>query len=270
MMHARAARRLAPPPRARRCSPGRPASSRRPAPAGAANGATTPATRGSPSTRRSIRSTSDNVGNLRIAWRRPAVADELRAAAAGPALRQQPSLDAADDRRRAVRLERHRPGRGVRPGHRQDDLGAGGSTATAPRRGPRAASPTGGPAPTRVCWPCAASTWWRSSRRPARSSAASAATDASTCCPAIGPQATGFAWTSAPQVCNDVVIIGSVDDRLAATQGRWPPGQRAGDRRPDREACAGRSIRFRGQARSATRPGRTTRGRTAARPTSGR
>ena len=60
-----------------------------------------------------------------------------------------------------------------------------------------------------------------------------------------------------------------VDDRLARQQG----GAARERSRPSTCAPAsrgGRSTRFPGLARSATRPGRTTRGPTAARPTSGR
>ena len=49
------------------------------APARLASGVTTPATRGLPKYSPLDQINKDNVERLRIAWRRPAVADELRA-----------------------------------------------------------------------------------------------------------------------------------------------------------------------------------------------
>ena len=59
------------------------------------------------------------------------------------------------------------------------------------------------------------------------------------------------------------------DDRRAADQGA-AARQRSGVRRAHGQAALGVSRRSRGPARSATRPGRTTRGRTRGRPTCGR
>ena len=91
--------------------------------------------------------------------------------------------------------------------------------------------------------------------------------------PGLGPRATVYAWTGAPQVCRDVVIVGV---GLGGGMTDAPHAQ-GGSRRETsrRSTCApasraGRSIRFRRPAKSATRRGRTTRGRTAARRTCGR
>ena len=58
--------------------------------------------------------------------------------------------------------------------------------------------------------------------------------------PGLGPRATQYAWTGAPQVCRDVVIVGvglggSMSDRPMHKEA--PPGSRAGVRRAHRQAA---------------------------------
>ena len=95
--------------------------------------------------------TADNVSRLHIAWRRPAVADELTSQNPSLTVSQQPAVDAADGRWRALRLEWHRPGRGLRSGDRQDDLGPGVRRRASRRRGHVAASPSGAAVTTPGC-----------------------------------------------------------------------------------------------------------------------
>ncbi len=83
----------------------------------------------------------------------------------------------------------------------------------------------------------------------------------------------GYSWRSAPIIVRDVVVVGSVvgDINSAArpVQMEAPPGDVRGYdvRRP--ASCCGRSTRFRGPAKSATRRGRRIRGPTPATPTCG-
>ena len=84
--------------------------------------------------------TRDNVKNLRIVWRRPAVDDELTQAF--PDLRVNNYLRSTPimHRRHALHAERARPRRRVRRRERQDRLGAGAVRADARRRRPARAT----------------------------------------------------------------------------------------------------------------------------------
>ncbi len=67
----------------------------------------------------------DNVSRLQIAWRRPAVAEEIQSQApklvVGNSFRSSPVMVGGV----LYLLQWHRPGRSVRPGNREDDLGPG-------------------------------------------------------------------------------------------------------------------------------------------------
>ena len=92
----------------------------------------------------------DNVKNLRIVWRRPAVSDQLTQAFPDLQGEQLPAVDADRHRRHALHPERPRPGRRLRRRERQDRVGAGAVRADArggERVGRRAASTTGAAAP---------------------------------------------------------------------------------------------------------------------------
>ena len=75
---------------------------------------------------------ADNVGSLRIAWRRPAVDRSILEQVPNLTVHEQPDEHAADGRRHRLRLERRGPGRGVGPGHRGDHLDPGADGPGAP------------------------------------------------------------------------------------------------------------------------------------------
>ena len=89
-----------------------------------------------------------------------------------------------------------------------------------------------------------------------------------------GPRATGMSWTGVPQVCRDVVIVGVGHRRRRCaigrrTRRRRPAIVQAFDVRTGKPRWTVQSDSA-GRARSAARPGRTIRGRTAATRTCGR
>ena len=85
----------------------------------------------------------DNVKNLRIVWRRPAVSDQLTQAFPDLQGEQLPAVDADHRRRHALHPERPRPGGGHRWRERQDRVGTGALRADA-RGGERVGHPRRG------------------------------------------------------------------------------------------------------------------------------
>ena len=182
---------------------------RRPAPAGAASGATTPATKGLPSDSPLDQINASNVANLRIAWRRSAVADELKAAQPdlrfGNSFRSTPLMidgvlyaqngiglvEAFDpETGKTIWVQERFEGDQLR-GQPSRGIAQWGTNAEARLLTVRgqylvALEPKTG--------------------KIIRSFGSNGRVDL---LPAIGPKATGFAMTSSPQVCNDVVIIGN-------------------------------------------------------------
>ena len=135
-----------------------------------------------------------NVGNLKIAWRRPQV-DPSRAAGPDRPPAQQLPLDADHGRRRALRVERRRPRRGLRSGDRQDAVGAEARRRRHARQRQSRRRVSGARAPTRASSPSAIGISTRSTRRPASRSRPSATTASSISAPTSARAAPAIAGT---------------------------------------------------------------------------
>ena len=169
----------------------------------------------------------DNVSQLRVAWRRPAVDASISCESPRPLLFEQLPRDTADGGRRSLQPERHRAGRGVSSRHGQDALGAG----TVSRR----ARSKGFAATARAAWPTGPTGRTASLRHPrrvpdrARSAHRHAADDVRRerpGQPAAGPRSARdpLCLDRRAQVCRDVVIVGvgiggSMSDRPMHKEG---------------------------------------------------
>jgi quinoprotein glucose dehydrogenase len=169
-----------------------------------------------------------NVRNLRIAWRRPAVADELRAEQPdlrfGNSFRSTPlMIDGVLYAQNGIGLvEAFDPETGktiwIQERFEGDQLRG------APARGIAywGSGPSGGEAARLLT----VRGQYLTALEPKtgkiiRSFAANGRADL---LPALGPKATNFNWTSAPQVCNDVVIIGAAMSDSPSRKDSLPPG----------------------------------------------
>ncbi len=209
----------------------------------------------------------DNVAQLRIAWRRPAVD--------GSSVEKKPDLSVPRDFRATPLMiggvlyspngiglvEAFHPGTGKTlwvqqpfPTNRSKA-----SQATA-----RAAWPTGATAPEAdLRHPRRISDRARL-RTPASRSPIGETAGGVNLKTGLGPLAPPYVWTGGPQVCRDVVIVGGGIDRRGPPMTGTAARRRAGVRRAHRQAALDVSMSIPRRAKSAARPGKTTPGRTPA------
>ena len=215
--------------------------------------------------------TRDNVKNLRIVWRRPAVSDQLTQAFPELRAEQLPAIDADRHRRRALHAERARPGRRVRRRDRQDRVGTGALRANA-RGGDRIVDARRrllarrrAATPTSESSRFAANICTRSTPRPGKP------------VPGFGdqgraslhfqenqPLAARFNDSTGPLVVGNVVVVtgntaGAGDTGHVQERKRRPRMSAASTR--GAASCCGRFTSCRGPGNSASTPGATSRGR---------
>ena len=185
----------------------------------------------------------DNVTRLKVAWQRPSVDPSISSRAANFSLIEQLPRDAADDRRRPLQPERRRAGRGVSSGTGKT-LWVQEPFSDEPGQGLRGDSARGlaywSHGSDRRLFVVRGEYLIALDPRTGKPAADFGEQGRVNLQPGLGPRAIEYAWTGAPQVCRDVVIVGvglGGSMLRSPMHKEAPPGSRAGVRRAHRQAA---------------------------------